>query len=282
MIPNAFEYQRASSVEDALNLLHENGDEAKLLAGGHSLLPAMRLRLNEPEKLIDISRIPELRYIEERDGFITIGAATTHDDIEHSDLIKSHLPMMTEAAGLIGDQQVRNKGTIGGSIAHADPAADWPASLLAAEAEITVKSVNGSRTISAANFFHGLYMTDLAENELITEIRLPIPAAGTRSTYVKFMQPASRFAIVGCAAIVSGNGTADKVRVAFTGVSAKPYRATGIENALQGNAVNADSIASAVTSATDGIDPLSDHFASEDYRRHLAKVFAGRALNAIA
>ena len=203
MIPSEFEYLRAGSVKEAIDLLSEKGPDVKILAGGHSLLPAMKLRLNSPSVLIDIGGLPDLSYIKEDDGYLAIGAGTTHAAIAESELIMEHIPMISETAASIGDVQVRNKGTIGGSIAHADPAADWPAALLAGDAEISITGSNGSRTVPAANFFHGLFSTDLAENELITEIRLPIPAANTRSTYLKFVQPASRFAIVGCAATVS-------------------------------------------------------------------------------
>jgi carbon-monoxide dehydrogenase medium subunit len=188
--------------------------------------------------------------------------------------------MMTQAGELIGDVQVRNMGTIGGSLAHADPAADWPASLLAAEAEIVLQGAGGKRTMPMADFFLGLFMTALQEDEIITEIRVPVPPPNTGTAYLKFMQPASRFAIVGCAAMVTlKNGVCDRIRVAFTGVGDMAFRDTKVEDALQGKAPDESNIVAAAGQAAEGdIDILSDHFASEDYRKHLAKVYAKRAL----
>ncbi len=283
MIPSDFEYCRAGSVAEALDLLTQKGPEAKLMAGGHSLLPAMKLRFNSPGVIIDISGIKELSYIKEDQGMLAIGAGTTHADIANSSLLAEKIPMITEAAAAIGDIQVRNVGTIGGSIAHADPAADWPASLLAGEAEIIITNGSGSRSVPAGDFFQGLFMTALNEGELLTEIRLPIPSTATNSTYVKFVQPASRFALVGCAAMVTRtNGTCDQVRVAFTGVSATPFRDEAVEQALEGQTPSDDSIEDAALLAANEVEVMSDHFASQDYRRHLAKVFAKRALKAIA
>ncbi len=264
MIPADFSYTRAHSVADALRLLGEHGGDAKILSGGHSLVPAMKLRLNQPGVLIDVARISELRYIRPDGGHIAIGAASTHADIAASELLASHVALFPQAAKLIGDVQVRNRGTIGGSIAHADP----------------VQSTSGRRSIPAADFFTGFYSTALEEGELITEIRVPIPAAGTHSSYQKFMQPASRFAIVGCAAVVTqSGGVCSHVRVAFTGVSDGPFRDANVENALSGKAASADNVAAAAAQAAQGVNLLSDHFASEKYRLHLAQVFAKRALS---
>lgn len=282
MIPSDFKYFRATSVTEALDLLSQNGADAKLLAGGHSLLPAMKLRFNNPGAIVDISGVQELRYIKEDQGYLAIGAGSTHADIAESELVANKIPMIKEAASSIGDIQVRNVGTIGGSIAHADPAADWPASLLAGEADIVITASSGSRTVAASDFFQGLFTTALTEEELITEIRLPIPDAGTNSTYLKFVQPASRFAIVGCAAVVTRtNGTIDKVRLAFTGVSATPFRDHQVEQALEGQDSSEDAIEAAAQHAANDVEVMGDHFASQDYRRHLAKVFAKRALGAI-
>lgn len=282
MIPSNFEYQRASSVDEAISLLQESGGDARLLAGGHSLLPAMKLRLAAPEKLIDISKIAELNYINDEGGTIAIGAGATHYAIQSSDVVQSKAALFSKTAGSIGDIQVRNAGTIGGSIAHADPAADWPAAILASDAEIVVKGPGGQRTIAAADFFTGLFATALADGEIITEVRVPANS-GAGSSYMKFSQPASRFAIVGCAAIVTKNGNrAESVRVAFTGAADAAFRDTEVENALTGQSLDAASIAAAAEKAAEGRDLLSDHFASEDYRRHLAKVFAKRALTAAA
>ena len=282
MIPSEFDYIRAGSVKEAVDLLSQKGPEAKVLAGGHSLLPAMKLRLNSPSAIIDIGSIPDLAYIKEEDGNLAIGAGTTHAAIASSSLITDNLPMISETASSIGDVQVRNKGTIGGSIAHADPAADWPAALLASEAKIVIAGTTDSRTVPVANFFHGLFATDLAENELITEIRIPIPAANTRSTYLKFVQPASRFAIVGCAAMVTiTNDICENVRVAFAGVSATPFRDQSIEQALEGKTPDPETIEAATQNAALDVDILGDHFASQEYRQHLAKVFAKRALEVV-
>ena len=279
MIPSKFDYERANTIDEAIKYLVEYGDEAKLLAGGHSLLPAMKLRLNNPVKLVDINRIPELKYIKEEDDTICIGAATTHYEIESSELIKGKISMLSQIAGSIGDVQVRNMGTIGGSLAHADPAADWPAGMLATDAVLVLKGPDGLRTIDAHDFFLGLYTTSLAENEIITEIRIPIPHGNIGTAYTKCMQPASRFALVGCAAIISkNNGLCDNVKLAFTGVSANAFRDAAVEEALTGHAPDVDNITIAAEKAALDADVLSDHFASEDYRRHLAKVYAKRAL----
>ena len=279
MIPNKFDYERATTVDEAIKYLVEYGDEAKLLAGGHSLLPAMRLRLNNPVKLVDINLIPELKYIREEENILRIGAATTHFEIESSDLIKERLPMLSQVAASIGDLQVRNMGTIGGSLAHADPAADWPAGMLATDAVLVLKGPGGVRNIDAQDFFLGLYTTSLAENELITEVQVPVPKGNVGMAYAKYMQPASRFALVGCAAIITkNNGLCDNVKLAFTGVSANAFRDRTVEKALTGHAADADNITIAAEKAASEVDLLSDHFASEEYRRHLAKVYAKRAL----
>jgi len=277
MIPSEFEYIRAKSIDEAIVLLQEDGN-AKLLAGGHSLIPALKLRLNRPTKLIDISRIPELKGISEEGDELVIGAMTTHYDIMTNDLVRKHLPILAQAAELIGDVQVRNAGTLGGSLAHADPAADWPASMLASEATIVVAGGGGKRSIKANDFFTGFYTTALEEGEIITHIRIPIPPAGTKATYLKFMQPASRFAIVGCAVVAKVNGVFDDVKVAFTGVSDMAFRDTAVENALKGQKTDEASIMSAAAIAAESVNILSDHFADEGYRKHLAKVYLKKAL----
>lgn len=280
MIPSAFDYKRAGSVDEALQLLSAS-DNVKLLAGGHSLLPAMKLNLNNPDQLVDISELDELIYVKEEEGMICIGACTTHQEIVSSSIITAKLPVMAEAGSMIGDMQVRNKGTIGGSLAHADPAADWPAVLLVCDAEILLKSAAENRTVSAAEFFTGLYATVLRQDELIVEIRIPIPASDARSAYVKFMQPASRFAIVGCAVMTSGNGTFEDVRMAFTGVAASAFRDHTVESNINGKPRSRESIAEAAEKAAEGVDVLGDHFASGNYRKNMAKVYAKRALEAV-
>src|SRR6266487_4761900 len=224
MIPVAFDYQKATTIDEAITAL-SNGN-GKILAGGHSLLPAMKLRLNQPSKLVDIAGIAALKGIKEEDGEIVIGAATTHADISKNSLIKNKLSFFAEGASMIGDVQVRNYGTIGGSLAHADPAADWSALILAADAAIEVQSSNGKRRIKATDFFTGLFSTALNEGEIITAVRVPIPEDGTKTAYVKFRQPASRFAIVGCAILRSPGG---KTNIAFTGVNETPFRDTAAE-----------------------------------------------------
>lgn len=282
MIPSKFDYYRAGTINEALQLLSQNGPDAKILAGGHSLLPAMKLRFNNPAVLIDIGGITDLNFIREEGGMLAIGAGTTHAELASSNLVQSNIPVLSEAAATIGDIQVRNKGTIGGSIAHADPAADWPAALLAADAEIVISGVSGNRLVAAVDFFQGFFTTDLADDELITEIRVPVPPANTRSTYLKFEQPASRFAIVGCAVKVTNNkGSCEKVRVAFTGVSATPFRDHGVEQALEGKVPNEQTVDAASKEAANDAEVMGDHFASQEYRRHLAKVYAKRALSAV-
>jgi len=268
MIPVAFDYQRASTVDEAIAAL--SGD-SKILAGGHSLLPAMKLRLNQPAKLVDITKIEALKGIHEEDGEIVIGAATTHAEIANNDLIKQHLPFFAEGASVIGDVQVRNHGTIGGSLAHADPAADWSAMVLAADGALVVQGSNGRRRIKATDFFTGLFSTALEDGEIITAVRIPVPANGTKTSYQKFPQPASRFAIVGCAVMRKPDG---KTNIAFTGVSEAAFRDSAAEAA--------GSIDDAVNAAAANISVLSDLFASEEYRKHLAKVYLRKALQAVS
>lgn len=275
MIPSSFTYQKVKTIDEAVKAYNSG---SKLLAGGHSLIPTMKLRLNTPDALIDISAIPDLKGIKESGSEIVIGAATTHHEIATSKLIKSKAPVFAQCAAAIGDVQVRNKGTIGGSIAHADPAADWPAAVLASDATIVVKSSRGTRKIPALKFFVGMFTTALEEGEIITAIHVPVEA-GSKGVYVKFPQPASRFAIVGCAVVASGKG---EVRIAYTGVSPSAFRDGGAESALKGKKLDQASIDAACKAAVENAAILSDHYASEKYRKHLAKVYLGRALNAIA
>jgi carbon-monoxide dehydrogenase medium subunit len=275
MIPATFDYQKARTVDEAIAAL--SGD-VKILAGGHSLLPAMKLRMNRPSKLVDITGLAALKGIKEEDGEIVIGAAVTHADIAYDKLIKNKLPFFTQAASLVGDLQVRNHGTIGGSLAHADPAADWPALVLASDAAIEVQGSNGKRRIKATDFFTGLFATALQDGEIITAIRIPIPEDGTKTSYHKFEQPASRFAIVGCAVMRFPNG---KTNIAFTGVSEHAFRDSTAENEVSGKSLNNDSISAAATAAISNVTVLGDRFASEEYRKHLAKVYLKKALNAV-
>jgi len=275
MIPATFDYQKARTVDEAIAAL--SGD-VKILAGGHSLLPAMKLRMNRPSKLVDITGLAALKGIKEEDGEIVIGAAVTHADIGYDKLIKNKLPFFTQAASLVGDLQVRNHGTIGGSLAHGDPAADWPALVSAADAAIEVQGSNGKKRIKATDFFTGLFTIALQDGEIITAIRIPIPADGTKTSYHKFEQPASRFAIVGCAVMRFPDG---KTNIAFTGVSEHAFRDSSAENEVSGKPLNNDSISAAVNAAVSNVTILGDFFASEEYRKHLAKVYLKRALNAV-
>jgi carbon-monoxide dehydrogenase medium subunit len=238
----------------------------------------MKLRLNRPAKLVDIGGIKTLKDIKEEDGEIVIGAGATHADIMYHPLISHHLPLFAEGAAMIGDMQVRNHGTIGGSLAHADPAADWPAMVLAAEASIEVQGSNGRRRIPATEFFTGLFSTALEQNEIITAIRIPVPADGAKSTYQKFAQPASRFALAGCAVMRFANG---KTNIAFTGVTENAFRDTAAEQAIAGKQIDEASITAAMNAALQNGTILADHYASEEYRRHLAKVYLKKALMAV-
>ena len=276
MIPASFTYKRAGSIEEALGLM---GDDAQILGGGHSLIPALKLRLNAPGSLIDISKIDAIKSINDNDKTVTIGGGTTHASIASSAVLDSYCPMMGKAACEIGDIQVRNRGTIGGSIAHADPAADWPAVLLAADANVTIQNKNGKRTVDIDQFFKGFYETALEEGEIITGISIPKTNLNRHSTYVKFKQPASRFAIVGVAAAAEiADGVVQNIRIGITGVGESAYRAMNVENALKGSSLSESSIDSAVANVTEGVDVMSDHYASEKYRTHLATVFVKRAL----
>jgi carbon-monoxide dehydrogenase medium subunit len=281
MIPAAFDYQRANSIDEALNLLAQNED-AKILAGGHSLIPAMKLRLTQPPLLVDIGRIKELAYIREENGQICLGAATTHYQIESSDLLKRICPLLPDCASHIGDVQVRNKGTIGGSVAHADPAGDWPAAIVALDGEMIAVSRNGERTITAGDFFVDLLTTALEPGEILREIRINKTEGRTGHAYAKMHHPASGFAVVGVAAnlLLGADGNCERASIGITGVSAKAYRASGVESALSGARLDDQAISNAAAHAADGIDINGDLFASADYRRHLAAVYTKRAIEA--
>jgi len=280
MIPTAFNYKRTNTIDEAINSMN---DGAKVLGGGQSLIPALKLRLNFVDTLVDISKIESIQKISDNEGSISIGAGVTHAQLAASDVCAKHCPMIVEAAKEIGDIQVRNKGTIGGSIAHADPAADWPAVLLAADANVTIQNKDGKRTVDIDQFFTGFYETALEDGEIITAISIPKSAANANSCYVKFKQPASRFAIVGCAAAAEKEGgTIKSLRLGITGVGETPYRAMNIEKGLQGQTLNEGTIEEHVQNATEGADVMSDHYASEKYRTHLAHVYIKRALSRLS
>ncbi|HEY6421060.1 MAG TPA: xanthine dehydrogenase family protein subunit M [Candidatus Binataceae bacterium] len=278
MFPASFEYHRAASVKDALSILQQFGEDAKLLSGGHSLLPMMKLRLAQPAHLVDIGGIRDLRQIKQEGGKIVIGGLVTHHQVESSDLIRGQLGLLAECATLIGDVQVRNRGTIGGSLAHADPAADYPAAVLALEAEIRIEGSAGTRTVKAGDFFVDLMTTAIKPGEILTQVAFAPLGAGAGYAYLKHRQPASGFAIVGVAALVAldKSGNLERVRVGITGLGAKAFRAQGVEAAQVGKAP--DGIAAAAAHAPDGIDALADIHASADFRAELARVYTRRAL----
>lgn len=280
MIPSAFEYLAPKTLDEAVTLLERHGGEAKLLAGGHSLLPLMKLRLAAPRYLIDLGKVRELSYIREAGAKIAIGAMTTYAAIEASDLLGKRARLLPETAAEIGDVQVRNRGTIGGSVAHADPAADLPAALLVLDAEFKVVSRSGERVIPASAFFVEMLTTALQAGEILAEIRFDADPTGAGSAYKKLHQPASGFAVVGVAARVGvdGRGQCREGRVGVTGVAAKAYRATNVESELWGKTLDAKTIARAAARAAEGIEPLSDLHASARYRAAMAEVFTRRAL----
>jgi carbon-monoxide dehydrogenase medium subunit len=277
VIPIAFEYHRASSVDDALKALAASGSSGKFVAGGHSLVPLMKLRLSEPGTLIDIARIPELAGIREKDGQIEIGATTVHHAVATSKLLQDRCPIVAEAAATIGDTQVRNRGTIGGSLAHADPSADMPAVMVALDAEIQLRSARGQRAVKATDFFQDLFTVDLQADEMITAVRFtPVKTAA----YAKLYQKASHYAIVGIAAALDvKGGKIQSARVGLTGATTHAVRLAKLEQALTG--ATQETIGQVAANAGAGLDNInSDIHASEEYRRAMVAVFAQRALAA--
>jgi carbon-monoxide dehydrogenase medium subunit len=279
VITSAFDYSRATSVDDALAKLRAANGDAKLLAGGHSLIPVMKFRLSEPKMLVDISRIPELSGIRKKGDKIEIGAGTVHHEVATSALLRDACPMIADTAATIGDPQVRNRGTLGGSIAHADPSADYPAAILALDADIHVKGVNGARVVKAREFFRGLFTVDLAADEIIVAVQFaPVKAAA----YAKLYQRASHFAIVGVAAALDvSKGVITSARIGVTGASSHATRLTDVEEALTGKAASEKTIATAVRTAGATLEDLnSDIHASKEYRRAMIPVFTERAVTA--
>jgi carbon-monoxide dehydrogenase medium subunit len=268
VIPAAFDYVRAGSADEAIALLGQHGDDAKLLAGGHSLLPLMKLRLAQPSVLIDVGRLNDLSFIRDAGDHVAVGALTRHHDLHTSDVLQAGAPLLAHAAGQVGDPQVRHRGTIGGSVAHGDPASDLPAVLLAYDATLVARGPGGERTIAASEFFRGFLETALAPDELLTEIRFPKRDGGW--SFQKFNRRAQDWAIVGVAA-VAGGGSAS---VALVNMGSTPVRAAGVESALASGASAAD----AAAHAADGLDPPGDLNASPEFRRHLASVLVRRAL----
>jgi aerobic carbon-monoxide dehydrogenase medium subunit len=278
MYPAQFEYVAPETLDEAIKLLAESGGDAKILAGGHSLLPAMKLRLAQPATIIDLRKVPGLNEIKVDSSGTAIGAMVTHADVARSPEVQRALPALAEAAAVVGDLQVRNRGTLGGSLAHADPAGDPPAAFLALDGSVVVKGPNGERTIAGTDFFIDILTTALADDEIVTAVTFPVLAAGTGTAYAKFDHPASHYALTGVAAAVKldGSGNVESVKVGVTGVGPKAYRATAVEEALVGK--GADAIADAASHAADGIDCNDDIHASAEYRAHLATVFTRRAL----
>ncbi|MBI3912994.1 MAG: xanthine dehydrogenase family protein subunit M [Chloroflexi bacterium] len=283
MFPAKFEYHAPKTVKEAVALLAKN-KKAKLLAGGHSLLPAMKVRLAQPGALVDIGKIKGLAGIKVAKSGTTIGALTTHATIAASKELAKQCPAITEAASQIGDAQVRNRGTIGGSLAHADPAADFPAVMLALGAEFAAVGPKGQRTIKAGDFFKSLLTTALKSNEVLTAIRIPPHQPRTGCAYVKYPHPASRYAVVGVCAWVAldENGNCAKASIGVTGAAATATRARATEKMLEGKKLDGATIAAASAKAADSLDCMSDIFASAEYRAHLVQVYTARALKAAA
>ena len=283
MYPAQFDYHTPGTVREALDLLGRYKDDAKLLAGGHSLLPAMKFRLAQPKHLVDLRKVTGLAGIKEEGGMLVIGALTTHYAIESSPIVKSKCPVLAATAGMIGDPMVRNMGTIGGSLAHADPAADYPATIIACGAEMVAQGPKGNRTIKVDDFFKGLLTTALAADEILTEVRVPVCGPKVGCAYLKFPHPASRFAVVGVAAVLTvDGGKVTKAGVGITGAGSKAVRAKGVEAGLTGKALDAATIQAAADKAPDGVDVQADLQGSEEYKRHLLKVFARRSIEAAA
>lgn len=268
MIPAAFEYRRASTLDEALSLLSEGGEDAKLLAGGHSLLPLMKLRLAAPSVLIDIGRLRDLSFVREDGDRIVVGALTRHRDLETNQTLQAHVPLLAHVAGQVGDPQVRHRGTVGGSVAHGDPASDLPAACLALGATFKAVGPSGERTIAATEFFQGFLETALSPDEVLTEISLP-KATGAGWSFQKFNRRAQDWAIVGVAAL-----RGDRTGVALINMGPVPLKASAVEEAIAGGASDSE----AAAHAADGLEPPSDLNASAEYRTHLAQVLVRRAL----
>jgi len=284
MFPANFGYVAARSLDEALQLLAKHGDDGKLLAGGHSLIPAMKLRLQSPQMLIDLGTVPGLRGVRAEGNQLVIGALTLHADVETSDLVRKHVPGLADAASVIGDMQVRNRGTIGGSVAHADPAADLPVILTALGASFVVQSSSGRRTIAADDFFTDFYTTAMNANEILTEIRVSMPSAGTGTAYAKLPHPASGYVVVSAGALISrqASGVCAAARVSIGGMGSGPIRAVATEIELQGKPLTPQVIAAAAAKAAQDTDPAEDSYASAEYKRHVATIYARKAIEQAA
>jgi len=283
MYPTSFDYFAPSTIEESLDLLTRYGDDAKLLAGGQSLIPTMKLRLAQPRYLIDLGQVRDLPGGIRRDGdHLVIGPLTLHADVAVSEIVRQTLPGLAEAAAVIGDVQVRNRGTIGGSAAHADPGADFPVILTALNASFLVASRGGIRTISVDQFFVDFFTTALAHDEVLTEIHVPLPPDGASTAYAKLGNPASGYVVVSAGVLVArgASGECVSARVAVGGVQATPFRAVAVEESLRGQPLTPEIIAAAAARATEGADTYADLYASEDYKRQVAAVYVRRALEA--
>lgn len=281
MIPDAFAYEKADSIDHAISLLEESGGEAKLMAGGHSLLPMMKIRLTSMEKLIDISGLQDLKGVHTENGRLYVGALLTHKEVSTDPVIQEHLPVLSEAAAVIGDLQVRNRGTIGGNLAHADPGSDLPAVASAFDAQFHVITPDGEETLPAEAFFFGPLITALPENSVMTSISFAIPPEGARSTYLKFAHPATGYAVIGVAAAVrqSSSGSLDYVRIGINGPADVPYRARSAEEVLQSGSLSEENIKAAARQVAADEEMGEDMFASPEYREQLCYVYTSRALN---
>jgi carbon-monoxide dehydrogenase medium subunit len=277
MFPAKFAYAAPTSLQEAIGLLDD--PEAKILAGGHSLLPLMKLRLAQPRLVVDIGRIPGLAYVRREDGVLAIGAMTTYRDIEHSGDVQQAAPVLAEAVQEVADPQVRAKGTLAGALAHADPAGDMPAVALALGGTVRAVGSGGERDLDLDSFFVDMLTTALQEKEIIREVRLKVPPAGAGAAYQKFDQPASHYALTGiCAVVTVSGGSIASARIGVTGVGPKAYRPTAVEQALVGKPVEEEVLKAAVQSVADGIDVQGDIHASPEYRAHLARVLTRRAV----
>ena len=277
MIAYNFDYKVASSMEEAFSMLADAGENGSFIAGGHSLVPAMKLRLAEPGTLIDISRVPGMSDISLDGDTLTIGGLVTHAEVAASDIVKSSCPGLAECAGRIGDPQVRNKGTMGGNVAHADPGSDYPGALVAFGATICLASSSDSRKVAAENYFTGLFETAKEEGEMVTSVKVP---ASSASAYMKFPNPASRYAVVGVGVSLGMNGgTCESASIGITGAASHAYRASGSESALAGSDLGDDALSAAASQAANGHDMMSDLVASADYRAHLCGVMLKRAIS---
>jgi aerobic carbon-monoxide dehydrogenase medium subunit len=281
MIPGAFEYYAPRSLTDAVKFLTEHKDDVKVLSGGQSLLPLMKMRLSKPGFIVDIGRIPGLDMITEEGDSLIIGGLITHAQIESSELLKKKCPLLPQTATTIADVQVRNCGTIGGSVAHADPAGDWPATIVTLDAEIKIVGPNGERRVKCADFFLGLLMSVLEPDEIVTAIKVPI-TGNDKTAYLKAAPRSSGFAVVGVAVrlALDGNETCNEIAVGITGVTDKAYRAERVEQMLKGKRLGASAIEQAAREATRNIEVIEDINGSSEYRKHLTEVYVARAMEA--